>query len=96
MLAGTAAPIMLACTGSIAAVCVTEAAASSLAGTDMALRATGCAFTNVSRETIVTPPATARFAYVILSRLLFMVTALYAFAILLISTWVPVRFTRFI
>ena len=64
--AGLPAPITLLRTGSAATTWDTGAAASSLGGTETALRATGRAFTNVSRETTVTLPFTMRFAYVTL------------------------------
>jgi len=63
---GLPAPNTLPRLGSSAAIRDSGAAVSSLAGTDSTFRATGRAFTNVSRETTVTPPFTFRFAYVML------------------------------
>jgi hypothetical protein len=59
---GLPVPITLLRTGSIATILETGAAASSRVGIGTTFRATGRAFTNVSRETIVTPPFTLRFA----------------------------------
>jgi hypothetical protein len=63
---GLPEPSTLLRTGSTATMCDTGATASSLAGIDTTFRATGRAFTNVSRDTTVTPPFTPRFAYVML------------------------------
>lgn len=60
--AGLSDPTTLIRTGFTATMCDTGAAASSLAVTDTTFRATGRAFTKVSRDTIVTPPFTVRLA----------------------------------
>ncbi|MGB8987977.1 MAG: hypothetical protein WCC37_15360, partial [Candidatus Sulfotelmatobacter sp.] len=58
--AGFPVPSTLLRTGSIAAIRETGAAASSFGGTETKFRATAPEFTNVSRDTIVTPPLALR------------------------------------
>lgn len=74
--AGRPAPSTLVRAGSTAMRCETGAVASSLAGTETMLRATGRAFTKVSCETTVTPPFTFRFMYEILRTSRLMTTLL--------------------
>jgi hypothetical protein len=73
---GLPVPNTLLRSGSTAIMCDAGAAASSAAGTENTFRATGRAFTKVSRETTVTPPFTFRFAYEMPIELRLMTTAL--------------------
>jgi hypothetical protein len=97
LVTGLPAPNTLVLPGSTPTLSDTGAAASSLAGTDTTLRATGRAFTKVSRETTVTPPFTFWFAYVMLFTVVlrFITTVLYTFVTRVILTRVLVKFTLF-